>query len=81
MEGLLHDTRNSIHYNLYEKLGLLHIKSMIERVHERFIDDYFTRIREEVLYNIYYTAYDIEYLTIEAVCVRVGQARYGGWKS
>ena len=72
--GLLHDIGNSIHRDLHEKLGSLLAKPIVERILERLIDDCVTRIRirQEIMHSIHCTAYDVECLTVEAGCVKVG---------
>jgi len=72
--GLLHDIGNAIHRDLHEKLGALLAKPIIERVLEKLVEDQITRIklRQEIMHAIHCTAYDVECLTIEAGCVKVG---------
>jgi len=72
--GLLHDIGNSIHRDLHEKLGSILAKPIIERVLEKVVEDPYTRykIRQEVMHAIHCTAYDVECLSIEAGCVKVG---------
>ncbi len=72
--ALLHDVGNSIHRDLHEKLGALLAKPLIEKALEKLIDDHRLRIRlrQEIMHSIHCTAYDVECLTIEAGCVKVG---------
>ncbi|MET1159892.1 MAG: HD domain-containing protein [Thermoprotei archaeon] len=72
--GFLHDIGNSIHRDLHEKLGAVLAKPIIERILERLVDEPAIRIklRQEIMHSIHCTAYDVECLTIEAGCVKVG---------
>ncbi len=72
--ALLHDVGNSIHRDLHEKLGSIIAKPLIERALEKLVEDPVTRIRlrQEIMHSIHCTAYDVDCLTIEAGCVKVG---------
>ncbi|MEM5822728.1 MAG: HD domain-containing protein [Ignisphaera sp.] len=72
--GLLHDIGNSIHRDAHEKTGALLAKPIIDRVLEHFINDKHitTKLRQEVMHAIHCTSYDVDCLTIEAGCVKVG---------
>ncbi len=72
--ALLHDIGNSIHRDMHEKLGALLARPIIDRVLSYIIDDETIRIklRQEIMHSIHCTAYDVECLTIEAGCVKVG---------
>lgn len=72
--GLLHDIGNAIHRDLHEKLGSLLAKPIIERILGKFVKDPIVKIklRQEIMHSIHCTAYDVECLTIEAGCVKVG---------
>jgi metal-dependent HD superfamily phosphatase/phosphodiesterase len=72
--GLLHDIGNSIHRDMHEKTGALLAKPIIDRVLAKVIPDKYTRVklRQEVMHAIHCTSYDVECLTIEAGCVKVG---------
>lgn len=72
--GLLHDIGNSVHRDLHEKIGAILAKPIIERVLEKIVEDPYTRfkLRQEIMHSIHCTSYDVECLTIEAGCVKVG---------
>ncbi len=72
--GLLHDIGNSIHRDLHEKLGSVLAAPIIERALERVISDTYERVklRQEIMHAIHCTSYDVDCLTIEAGCVKVG---------
>jgi len=72
--ALLHDIGNSIHRDLHEKLGSILAKPLIDKALEKLIDDHRLRIRlrQEIMHSIHCTAYDVDCLTIEAGCVKVG---------
>jgi metal-dependent HD superfamily phosphatase/phosphodiesterase len=72
--GLLHDIGNSIHRDMHEKLGALLAKPILDRLLDVIIDDERTKvkIRQEVMHAVHCTSSDVECLTIEAGCVKVG---------
>ena len=72
--GFLHDIGNSIHRDMHEKLGALLAKPIIERILEKIVKDRVTliRLRQEIMHAIHCTSYDVECLTVEAGCVKVG---------
>lgn len=72
--GLLHDIGNSIHRDLHEKTGALLAKPILDRVLKKVVNDTYTRvkIRQEIMHAIHCTSYDVECLTVEAGCVKVG---------
>ena len=72
--GLLHDIGNSIHRDLHEKLGSILAAPIIEKALERVISDTYERVklRQEIMHAIHCTSYDVDCLTIEAGCVKVG---------
>ncbi|WP_276814819.1 phosphohydrolase [Desulfurococcus amylolyticus] len=72
--SLLHDIGNSIHRDMHERIGALLAIPIIERVLEKLITDQLTRtkLRQEIAHAIYCTSYDVECLTYEAGCVKVG---------
>ncbi|WP_440059097.1 HD domain-containing protein [Thermogladius sp. 4427co] len=72
--GLLHDIGNSIHRDNHERIGALLAVPIISRILEKLVEDPRKRIRlrQEIAHSIYCTAYDVECLTIEAGCVKVG---------
>lgn len=72
--GLLHDIGNSIHRDLHEKLGSILAAPIVERVLARVISDTYERVklRQEIMHAIHCTSYDVDCLTIEAGCVKVG---------
>ncbi|MEM4953608.1 MAG: HD domain-containing protein, partial [Desulfurococcaceae archaeon] len=72
--GLLHDIGNSIHRDAHEKTGALLAKPILDRILRKIIKDKYTRIkiRQEIMHAIHCTSYDVDCLTIEAGCVKVG---------
>ncbi|MCC6054648.1 MAG: phosphohydrolase, partial [Thermosphaera sp.] len=72
--GLLHDIGNSIHRDLHEKLGSILAAPIVERALARVISDTYERVklRQEIMHAIHCTSYDVDCLTIEAGCVKVG---------
>ncbi|MEM0368451.1 MAG: HD domain-containing protein [Desulfurococcaceae archaeon] len=72
--GLLHDIGNSIHRDVHEKTGALLAKPILDRILRKIIKDKYTRIkiRQEIMHAIHCTSYDVDCLTIEAGCVKVG---------
>jgi len=72
--SLLHDIGNSIHRDMHEKLGSLLAYPILERLLPRIIDDNVlrTKLRQEIMHSIYCTAYELDCLTIEAGCVKIG---------
>lgn len=72
--AFLHDIGNSIHRDLHEKLGSLLARPILDRLLAKLIPDERTRIRvrQEIMHSIHCTAYDVECLTLEAGCVKVG---------
>lgn len=72
--ALLHDIGNAIHRDLHEKLGSILAKPLIDRALKKIVDDHRLRIRlrQEIMHSIHCTAYDVNCLTIEAGCVKVG---------
>jgi metal-dependent HD superfamily phosphatase/phosphodiesterase len=72
--GLLHDIGNSIHKDLHEKLGSILAAPIIEKALERVISDTYERVklRQEIMHAIHCTSYDVDCLTIEVGCVKVG---------
>lgn len=72
--GLLHDIGNSVHRDMHERIGALLAKPILDRVLEKLIGDVYvrTKLRQEILHAIYCTSYDVECLTLEAGCVKVG---------
>jgi len=72
--ALLHDIGNSIHRDLHEKLGSILAKPLIDKALRKLVNDYRLRIRlrQEIMHSIHCTAYDVDCLTIEAGCVKVG---------
>jgi metal-dependent HD superfamily phosphatase/phosphodiesterase len=72
--GLLHDVGNSIHRDLHEKLGSILAAPIVERALARVISDTYERVklRQEIMHAIHCTSYDVDCLTIEAGCVKVG---------
>ncbi|MEM1828804.1 MAG: phosphohydrolase [Desulfurococcaceae archaeon] len=72
--ALLHDIGNSVHRDMHEKIGVFLAKPILDRVLRKLIPDPFARVkvRQEILHAIYCTSYEVECLTIEAGCVKVG---------
>lgn len=72
--GLLHDIGNSIHRDMHEKTGALLALPIIDRVIDKLVKDRFTavKIRQEIMHAIHCTSYDVDCLSIEAGCVKVG---------
>ncbi|WP_434731607.1 HD domain-containing protein [Thermogladius sp. KZ2Tp1] len=72
--ALLHDVGNSVHRDNHERVGALLSEPIVSRLLGSLIDDprKRVRLRQEILHSIYCTAYDVDCLTVEAGCVKVG---------
>lgn len=72
--ALLHDIGNSIHRDMHERIGAILALPIIDRVLEKLVQDEVTRVklRQEIAHAIYCTSYDVDCLTYEAGCVKVG---------
>lgn len=72
--GLLHDIGNSVHREMHERIGAILAKPIVDRVLEKIIPEASVRIRlrQEILHAIFCTDYELECLTVEAGCVKVG---------
>ncbi|ADV65142.1 phosphohydrolase [Desulfurococcus mucosus] len=72
--SLLHDVGNSVHRDMHERIGAVIAMPILDRVLGKLIQDQSIRVklRQEVMHAIYCTSYDVECLTYEAGCVKVG---------
>lgn len=72
--ALLHDVGNAVHRDDHERVGALLALPIVDRLLAKVVEDARARVRlrQEILHSIYCTAYDVECLTLEAGCVKVG---------
>ncbi len=76
LAAMLHDVGNSIHRENHEMTGALLAKDLIDRVLARIMPKTSRRkrvfMRQEIMHAIHSTSYDVQSLTIEAGCVKIG---------